>query len=111
MSMLVPAGGSKNKWIRVESMEPDFVQSENMTVQMTGRANAKALEVDGPERVIYAQPTDPYQQIVWFKEERRELRFKFKSNTINGDYQMGQIIAHIGEADGTVLGGVAGGSS
>jgi hypothetical protein len=111
MSMLTPSGGSKNKWIRVESIEPDFVQSGNMTVQLTGRANAKALEVSSPERVIFAQPTTPYEQVVFFKEERRELRFKFTSNTINGDYQMGQIIAHIGEADGNILGGVAGGSS
>jgi hypothetical protein len=109
--MLVPQGGSKNKWIRVEALEPDFIQSENMTVQLTGRANAKALEIQGPERTIFATPTDPYEQIVWFKEERRELRFKFTSNTINGDYQMGQIIAHVGEADGSMLGGVAGGAA
>lgn len=111
MSLLVPAGGSKDKWIRVELMEPDFVQSENMTVQLTGRANAKSAEVDGPERTIFAKPATPYEQVVWFKEERRELRFRFKSNTINGDYQMGQTIVHVGESDGTVLGGVAGGSS
>jgi hypothetical protein len=111
MSMLTPSGGSKNKWIRVEAIEPDFIQSENMTVQLTGRANAKALEVPGPERTIFATPADPYEQVVWFKEERRELRFKFTSNTINGDYQMGQVIAHVGEADGNMLGGVAGGST
>jgi hypothetical protein len=111
MSMLVPSGGSKNKWIRVEAIEPDFVQSENMTVQLTGRANAKSLEVAGPERTIFAEPTTSYEQVVWFKEERRELRFKFTSNTINGNYQMGQIIAHVGEADGSMLGGVAEGST
>ena len=37
------------------------------------------------------------------KEQRRELRVRFESNTVNGDYQMGQIIGHIGDADGTVL--------
>jgi len=111
MSMLVPAGGSKNKWIRVESIEPDFVQSGNMIVQLTGRANAKALEVSGPERVVFETPTTPYEQVVSFKEARRELRFKFTSNTINGNYQMGQIIAHVGEADGDVLGGLAESSS
>jgi hypothetical protein len=107
MSLLVPQGGSKNKWIRVESIEPDFVQSEDMTVQLTGRANAKALEVPGPVRTIFAVPTIPYEQVVSFKEARRELRFKFTSNTINGNYQMGQVIAHVGEADGDVLGGIA----
>jgi hypothetical protein len=110
MSFLV-GGSPQSKWIRVEMIEPDFVQSENMTVQLTGRANAKAGEVAGPERIIYATPSDPYEQVVWFKEERRELRFKFTSNTINGDYQMGQVIAHIEPADGNVLGAVAGGST
>ena len=38
------------------------------------------------------------------KEQRRELRVKFQSNAINGDYQMGQIIAHIETGDKTVLG-------
>jgi hypothetical protein len=110
MSFLV-GGNPQSKWIRVEMIEPDFVQSENMTVQLTGRTNAKAGEVAGPERIIYATPSDPYEQVVWFKEERRELRFKFTSNTINGDYQMGQVIAHIEPADGNVLGAVAGGST
>jgi hypothetical protein len=78
-----------------------------MTVQLTGRANAKALEVPGPVRTIFAVPTIPYEQVVSFKESRRELRFKFTSNTINGNYQMGQVIAHVGEADGDMLGGIA----
>jgi hypothetical protein len=110
MSYLV-GNQPQSKWLRVEMIEPDFVQSENMTVQLTGRANAKAGEVLSEERIIYATPSDPYQQVVWFKEERRELRFKFTSNTINGDYQMGQVIAHIAPADGNVLGAVAGGST
>jgi hypothetical protein len=41
---------------------------------------------------------------VYFREIRRELRFKFESNTINGNYQMGQIIAHVEPATGTMLG-------
>jgi len=106
MSYLAAPGGAKDKNIRVEFIEPDFVQSGNMTVQLTGRSNAKSLEVNGPERTIFENPSTPYEQVVFFKEERRELRFKFGSNTINGDYQMGQVIAHLGEADGTVLGGL-----
>jgi hypothetical protein len=106
MTYLAAPGGAKDKYIRVEFIEPDFVQSGDMTVQLTGRANAKSLEVDGPVRTIFENPSTPYEQVVFFKEERRELRFKFGSNTINGDYQMGQVIAHLGEADGTVLGGL-----
>jgi hypothetical protein len=38
------------------------------------------------------------------KEQRRELRFKFQSNAVYGDYQMGQIIGHLSVGDKTVLG-------
>lgn len=109
MNLMV--GQGVNKWIRVEMLEPDFVQSGDMTVQLVGRTNARAAEIPGPERTIYAQPADPYQQVVWFKEERRELRFRFTSNTIGGDYQMGQVFAHIEPADGNVLGAVISGGS
>lgn len=105
MSLLVTQG--INKWLRVESVEPDFVQSGNMTIQLTGRSNAKSAQVAGPERTIFANPSTPYEQVVNFKEERRQLRFKFTSNTIGGDYQMGQVIAHVEPADGTILGAIA----
>jgi hypothetical protein len=42
--------------------------------------------------------------LVYFREIRREMRFRFESNTLGGNYQMGQIIAHIEPATGTVLG-------
>jgi hypothetical protein len=94
----------KNKSLRCELLEPDFVQSGDMTVQIVGRANARAKEVVGEVKTFNDNPTTPFEQVVFFKEIRREMRFRFESNTINGDYQMGQIIAHVGEADGTVLG-------
>jgi hypothetical protein len=36
------------------------------------------------------------------KEQRRELRLKFVSNTLNGDYQMGRVLlnADIGDVRG-----------
>jgi len=85
-------------------LEPDFVQSENMTVQITGRANARSKEINGEIKTIVPEPSTPFEQVIFFKEIRREMRFRFESNTIDGDYQMGQVIAHIEEADGTVLG-------
>lgn len=94
----------KNKSLRCELLEPDFVQSGDMTVQITGRANARSKEVSGEQKVIVPNPSTPFEQVIFFKEIRREMRFRFESNVINGDYQMGQVIAHIEEADGTVLG-------
>jgi hypothetical protein len=97
---LITSDPPKNRAIHVEMMEPDFVQSGDMTVQITGRINARAPEVPGPLRTIPAVATDKYEQQVFFKEQRRELRFRFASNTVGGDYQMGQVIIHIEAADG-----------
>ena len=94
----------KNKSLRCELLEPDFVQSENMTVQIVGRANARAKEIASEQKTIVPNPSTPFEQVIFFKEIRREMRFRFESNIVDGDYQMGQVIAHIEEADGTVLG-------
>lgn len=93
-----------NTALRITTIEPDFIQSGDMTVQVTGRANARAPEIYGNVITFPDVATQPYEQIVVLKEQRRELRVRFESNTVGGDYQMGQIIAHIEPADGTVLG-------
>ena len=85
-------------------LEPDFVQSGDMTVQVVGRANARSPEVYGPIMPIYADPPTPQDQVVYFKEQRRELRFRFESNVIGGDYQMGICLGHFQPADKTVIG-------
>jgi len=90
----------RNRAIHVDMIEPDFVQQGDMSVQITGRINARAPEVSGPVKFFPAVPADNYEQQVFFKEQRRELRFKFGSNTVGGDYQMGQVIVHIEAADG-----------
>jgi hypothetical protein len=94
----------RNEYLRITEIEPDFIQSGAMTVQITGRANARAPEVYSSEFTFPESATEPYQQIVMLKEQRRELRARFESNTIGGDYQMGQIIAHVDSGDRTVLG-------
>lgn len=97
---LIISDPPKNRSIHVEMMEPDFVQSGDMTVQITGRINARAPEIYGPLRTFPAVPSEKYEQQVFFKEQRRELRFRFSSNTVGGNYQMGQIVVHIEAADG-----------
>jgi hypothetical protein len=98
------AAEGQNKSLRITMIEPDFVQSGEMTVQVTGRANARAPNVVGTAMMYPDQATIPQEQVVFLKDLRREMRFKFTSNTVGGNYQMGQCIAHIEPADGTVLG-------
>jgi hypothetical protein len=102
----LPAKSQINNALQVLIIEPDFVQEGNMTVQVRGRANARAPEVNGDAKVFVpaAQIEIPQQQIVYFKEQRRELRFRFESNVVGGDYQMGLVLAHLQKGDGTVIG-------
>lgn len=94
--------------MRVTAIEPDFIQSGDMTVTVTGRANTRTSDIRLPSKTI-TDPTPsnynlpPDQQIVYLKNMRREIRFKFQSNVVGGDYQMGQILIHLGEGDKTVL--------
>lgn len=85
--------------LRLTSIEPDFVQSGPLTVQVSGRANARAPEVLSQVFTIPEVAAQPYEQIVMLKEQRRELRVKFQSDAVGGDYQMGQIIGHVETGD------------
>ena len=89
--------------LRITTIEPDFIQSGPMSVQVTGRANARAPEVLSQQWIFEETATQSYEQIVMMKEMRRELRVRFESNAVGGDYQMGQIIGHIDSGDRTML--------
>jgi hypothetical protein len=102
--LCLPVTAQKNKALQVLMLEPDFVQSGDMTVQVRGRANARAPEVNGTHMTFVENPQTPQEQVVFLKTQRRELRFRFESNTLGGNYQMGLVLAHLQEGDGTTLG-------
>ena len=77
----------ENKWLRLERVEPDFIQEGEMEIYVTGRSFAQANDVTtGP------YPFDPDTGKVDMREQRRELRLKFVSNVAGGNYQVGKII-------------------
>jgi hypothetical protein len=100
----LPATSQINKSLQVLMLEPDFVQSGDMTVQVMGRANARAPEVNGIVMTFPETASTPQEQVVFLKTQRRELRFRFESNTIGGNYETGLILAHVQQGDGTTLG-------
>lgn len=104
MGDLSSAAQGNNQYMRISRIEPDFVQRGPMTVQIVGRANARSPEVYGNVFTFPERATVPHEQIVMLKEQRRELRVRFESNDVYGDYQMGQVIGHISNGDDTVLG-------
>lgn len=99
----LPATSGINKAMQVLMLEPDFVQSGDMTVSVRGRANARAPEVNGITMTITQDAQTPQEQVVFLKTQRRELRFRFESNTLGGNYETGLILAHVQPGDGTTI--------
>lgn len=81
--------------MRVARIEPDFVQSGDMTVTVTGRANARAPLQDGETFTFPDVATGASTQVVNTREVRRLMQFRFDTNTPDGDFQMGQPIAFV----------------
>jgi hypothetical protein len=75
-----------------------------MTLTITGEANPRSFTVVGNAAPVIAIPVEPSDEVCFFKEQRRILRFRFESDVVGGDYQMGKIVAHIEETDATYLG-------
>lgn len=83
----VAAPEGANRWFRLERVEPDFVQSGEMELYVTGRPFAQ-----GEDKVTGPYTFTPTTGKIDMREQRRELRLKFVSNVEGGDYQMGKVI-------------------
>jgi len=84
----------ENNWTRCERIEPDFVQVGGMDVIVTGKGYAD--DIDRPS-VPYT--FDPTTLKIDMREQRREMRLRFESNTFNGNYQMGKIVLSVETGD------------
>jgi hypothetical protein len=83
-----------NLWTRIERIEPDFIQVGDMEVIVTGKSYADDTD-DPSDPYVF----DPTTLKVDMKEQRRELKLKFRSNTQNGDYFMGRVLLSIDAGD------------
>jgi hypothetical protein len=99
ISMLT-ADQAQDKALRVARVEPDFVQVGDMTLTITGRANARAALQPSELFTFPDTAATAQQQVVNVKEVRRLMQFTFATNTLDGDYQMGQPMAFVESSDG-----------
>lgn len=76
-----------NKWLRLERVEPDFIQSGEMNLYITGRPYAQA---DDQTSAAYVFSPDTHK--IDMKEQRRELRLRFESNVQGGNYELGKLL-------------------
>ena len=92
-----PSPVGENRWLRIERVEPDFLQTGNMELYITGRPFAQSTD-ETSTAYVFAPSTNKIDM----KEQRRELRVKFVSNVAGGDYQLGKVLlnATIGDVRG-----------
>ncbi len=92
-----PAMEGANRWLRVERVEPDFLMNGEMELIVTGRPYAQSQDYASDPYVF-----DPDTNKIDMKEQRREMRLKFRSNVVGGNYQTGKVIisAAIGDVRG-----------
>ena len=83
-----------DRWARVSRVEPDFVQSGDMTMTVRGRKYARSDDDDTP--YVFSDT----QEKIDVRAQRRELRLKFESNTVGGNFQMGEPLIHLDVGDG-----------
>ena len=76
-----------NKWLRLERIEPDFVMTGTMSLVVTGKPYAQGTNADSSPYTFDSTTTK-----IDMKEQRRELRLRFTSNQVGGNYQLGRLI-------------------
>lgn len=100
---LINADEAMDKSLRVERVEPDFVQAGNMTMTVVGEANVKSPTISSVTKTFPPGTQSADEQTVTLKDGvRRIMRFNFESNTSGGDYQMGECIGHLEPNDGRI---------
>lgn len=89
-----PSLVGENVWLRVERVEPDFIQEGEMECYITGRPFAQSDDTTSQPYTFL-----PSTGKIDMREQRRELRIKFRSNVQGGDYQTGKVLlnADIGD--------------
>lgn len=76
-----------NRRMHLRRIEPDFVQSGTMAMTILGRKFARGdTETSGP---FYF---DPDTGKIDLRVEHREVRLKFESNVLDGNFQMGRLL-------------------
>lgn len=96
----ISAPQPQDKAFRVGIVESDFRQVGNLSLTISSRDNARDTPIFSGAISIPAVATGPKDEVQMMKVNGRLLSFKFESNTVGGDYYMGNVLAHMETTDG-----------
>lgn len=77
----------KTNAMRLERVEPDFIQEGDMNLYVVGKSYARSDDVISEAKVF-----SPTTEKIDMREQRREMRLRFESNVVNGNYVTGNIL-------------------
>jgi len=83
-----------NVWTRCERVEPDFIQSGEMYLVVTGKGYADDMDQPSTQYTF-----NPDTLKIDMREQRREMRMRFGSNVQNGNYFAGKILLSLDTGD------------
>jgi hypothetical protein len=81
-----------DRGMSIQEMEPDFIQTGDMMVNLVGAPNARAAETPGPSVPLVQTPGVPAEEFVSFTptQSQRLTRIHIESNVIGGSYIAGR---------------------
>lgn len=96
-----PTGGADgekptgiDRWTRLTRIEPDFIQTGEMSVTTTTQEFANSAEVASDPLSF-----DNTTEMIDVREHGRSMRLRFDSNALGGDFEMGRVIIHTEPGD------------
>lgn len=84
-----PAAVGANRWLDIERVEPDFILNGNMVMNIVSRPYAQSQDVVSQDYTF-----DGSTNKIDIRQQGRQLRLRFTSNQIGGDYQAGRVLVH-----------------
>lgn len=96
-----PTGGAQqnnieglNRWTRLIRIEPDFLMSGEMYAEVISREFAQQVDTVS-EPFTFSSNTGKIDM----RKQGRQIRLRFTSNTLNGNFEMGRVILHTEPGD------------
>ena len=96
-----PTGGARqndiqgdNRWTRLVRVEPDFLMSGDMTMEVIQREFAQQSDTVS-EPFTFGPETGKIDT----RKQGRQIRLRFTSNVLNGNFEMGRTILHTEPGD------------
>lgn len=84
-----------NRWTRLVRVEPDFLQSGDMTCTVIGYKFAQTYEDTPENEYTFGAKTGKIDM----REQHRHLMLKFTSNTLGGNFEAGSVLIHTEPGD------------